>query len=144
MPTLLALAGGSGSPDKPFDGKNALATLESGQPSPHEDILINVELFRGAIRKGNWKLIQVALLPERIELYDVVNDLGETHNVAQEHPEIVAELKARLLAYAEQQKMSEWLKCQVDYLGFQGKTVLIPESNIDDGLPTEIPVLPTR
>ena len=144
MPTLLALAGGSGSPDKPFDGKNALATLESGQPSPHEDILINVELFRGAIRKGKWKLIQVALLPERIELYDVVNDPGETRSVSTEHPEIVADLKARLLAYAQQQKMSEWLKCQVDYLGFQGKTVLIPESNIDDGLPTEIPVLPTR
>ncbi|MEI7861176.1 MAG: sulfatase/phosphatase domain-containing protein, partial [Planctomycetota bacterium] len=144
MPTLLALVGGSGDPDKPFDGKNALPTLESGKPSPHEDILINVELFRGAIRKGNWKLIQIALLPGSIELYDVGNDPGETRSVATEHPEIVADLKARLLAYAQQQKMSEWLKCQVDYLGFQGKTVLTPESTIDDGLPTEIPVLPPR
>lgn len=103
-----------------------------------------MELFRGAIRKGNWKLIQIALLPGRIKLYDVVNDPGETRSAATEHPEIVADLKARLLAYAEQQTMSEWLKCQVDYLGFQGRTVLVPENNIDGGLPTEIPVLPTR
>jgi hypothetical protein len=37
-------------------------TIGEGKPSPHEDILINVEAFRGAIRKGTWKLIKVALL----------------------------------------------------------------------------------
>jgi arylsulfatase A-like enzyme len=144
MPTLLAIAGGVGSPDKPFDGCNALATIESGKPSPHEEILINVELFRGAIRKGNWKLIQVALLPGRTELYDVVNDPGETRNVATDHPEIVEDLKGRLLAYAKQQKMSEWLKCQVDYLGFQGKTALDPEYDIDGGDPNEQTTLPKQ
>jgi len=144
MPTLLAIAGGSGSPDKPFDGCNARATIESGEPSPHEEILINVELFRGAIRKGNWKLIQVALLPGSIELYDVAKDPGETRNVATEHPEIAEDLKARLLAYAKQQKMSEWLKCQVDYLGFQGKTMLDPAYDLDGGDSNERPALPTR
>jgi len=63
MPTVLALAGAKGSPDHPFDGKNIWLTLAEGQPSPHEDILINVEAFRGAIRKGNWKLVKIASLP---------------------------------------------------------------------------------
>ena len=62
MPTLLALAGANGSSDRPFDGKDIWPTLSTGEPSPHEDILINVEAFRGAIRKGDWKLVKVALL----------------------------------------------------------------------------------
>jgi hypothetical protein len=37
--------------------------LPEGQPSPNEDVLINMEAFRGAIRKGDWKLMMVALLP---------------------------------------------------------------------------------
>ncbi len=31
MPTLLALAGGTGSPDHPFDGKDIWPTLADGQ-----------------------------------------------------------------------------------------------------------------
>lgn len=143
MPTLVALAGGTAGPDKPFDGRDAMATISAGKPSPHDDILINVEMFRGAIRKGDWKLIKVSFLPGRTELYDVVQDPGETRNVADQHPDVVRDLEARLLAYARQQKMSEWLKCQVDFLGFQGKTVLDPEYNIDGGHPTEKPSLPS-
>ena len=52
MPTLLALAGGKGSPDHPMDGKDMWPTLAQGKPSPNEDVLINAEAFRGAIRKG--------------------------------------------------------------------------------------------
>ena len=142
MPTLLALAGGKGDPTRPFDGKDATATIAEGKPSPHEDILINVEVFRGAIRKGKWKFIKVAILPGKTELFDIENDPGEQENVADKHPEVVKDLEARLLAYAKQQKMSEWLKSQVDFLGFQGETVLDPGYNIDHGLPTEKPVLP--
>jgi arylsulfatase A-like enzyme len=144
MPTLVALAVGTANADKPFDGRDAMATIANGMPSPHEDILINVEMFRGAIRKGNWKLIKVAILPGKTELYDVVNDPGETRNVADQNPDVVRDLEARLLAYARQQKMSEWLKCQVDYLGFQGKTILDPETDVGGGLPTEKPVLPGK
>lgn len=144
MPTLVALAGGTANPDKPFDGRDAMETISAGKPSPHDDILINVEMFRGAIRKDNWKLIKVAVLPGKTELYDVVNDPGETRDVADQNPDIVRDLEARLLAYARQQKMSEWLKCQIDYLGFQGKTVLDAEYDIDGGLPREKPSLPGK
>ena len=97
MPTVLALAGAKGSPDHPFDGKNIWPTLAEGQPSPHEDILINVEAFRGAIRKGNWKLVKIALLPGKTELFDLAKDPGEKNNVADQYPEIVSDLEARLL-----------------------------------------------
>jgi hypothetical protein len=40
--------------------------------------------------------------------------------------------------------MSEWMKSQSDFLGFQGETVLDPGYNIDRGLPTETPPLPKK
>ena len=143
MPTLLAVAGAQGSADHPFDGKDVSATLADGAPSPHEDILINVELFRGAIRKGNWKLVKHALLPGNTELFDLSTDIGETKNVAADHPEIVNDLTARLLACAKEQKMSEWIKAQPGFLGPQAKTAFDPDFDIDDGgLLHEKPALP--
>jgi len=65
MPTLLAAAGAKGSPDHPFDGKDMWGAIAEGKPSPHEDLLINVEIFRGAVRKGQWKLVKTALLRAR-------------------------------------------------------------------------------
>ncbi len=144
MPTILAMVGGKGSPGKPFDGKDATATIAEGKPSPHEDILINVELFRGALRKGKWKLVKLALLPGKTELFDVENDPGEKVNVADQHPDVVKDLEGRLLAYARQAKMSEWMKSQVDYLGAQSETAFDPDYNIDGGLPNEKPALPKK
>ncbi len=101
MPTLLALAGGTGSPDHPMDGKDIWPVRADGKPTPHEDILINVEAFCGAIRKADWKLIKIALLPGKTELFNLANDPGETINVADQYPDITRDLESRLLAYAK-------------------------------------------
>ena len=145
MPTVLALADGKASPEKPLDGKDIWATLAEGQPSPHDDILVNVEAFRGAVIKGNWKLVKIALLPGKTELFDLAVDPGEKNNVAAQNPEVVRDLESRLIAYAKEQKMSLWLKAQPDYLGAQGQTVFDPDFDIDDGgLPHLKPVLPKK
>jgi arylsulfatase A-like enzyme len=144
MPTALALAGAKpNSEDKALDGKDIWATLAEGQPSPHEDILVNVEAFRGSIIKGNWKLVKIALLPGKTELFDLTADPGEKTDVASQNPEVVKDLENRLIAYAKEQKMSEWLKAQPDYLGAQGKTLFDPDFDIDDGgMPHLKPNLP--
>jgi arylsulfatase A-like enzyme len=144
MPTLLGLVGGQGNAAKPFDGRDALATLAEGRPSPHDDILINVELFRGAIRKGKWKLLKVATLPGTTKLFDLEADPGETTNLADRHPDIARDLETRLVGYARQAKMSEWLKSQVDYLGAQSTTAFDPDYDIDGGVPSEKPALPAQ
>ena len=145
MPTLLALAGAKADPAHPLDGKDMWTTISEGAPSPNDDILINVEAFRGAVRKGDWKLVKVALLPGKTELFNLRGDPGETTNVAGEHPDIVHDLETRLEAYAKQQKMSEWFKAQPAFLGVQGKTILDSDFDIDDsGLPHERPSLPSR
>ena len=132
MPTVLALAGAKGGADHPFDGKDIWSTLASGQPSPHDDILINVEAFRGAIRKGNWKLVKIALLPGRTELFDLSKDPGEQRNVAEQFPEFVSDLSAQLDAYAKEMKPSLWIKARPAFLGAQGKTIFDPDFDVDD------------
>ena len=145
MPTVLVLAGGKANVAKPLDGKDIWATVADGQPSPHEDILVNVEAFRGAIIKDKWKLVKIALLPGKIELFDLNADPGEKNNVAEQNPEVVKDLENRLIAYAKEQKMSEWLKAQPDYLGAQGNTLFDPDFDIDDaGVPHAKPVLPKK
>jgi len=143
MPTVLALAGAAEASSHAFDGKNVWATLADGQSSPHDDLLINVEPFRGAIRKGKWKLVKIPLLPGKTELFDLEADPGERNNVAEKFPEIVADLESRLLRYAREAKTSEWIKAQPAFLGAQGETIFDPDFDIDDsGLAHERTVLP--
>ena len=100
----------------------ATGPAPAGEASPHDDILINVEAIRGAIRKGNWKLVKIATLPGRTELFDLNKDPGEKDNAAADHPEIVGSLKHELMAaYAKQQKPSEWIGAPTAILRRTGK-----------------------
>ena len=104
-PTLVTLAGGTLDKSKPLDGVDVWNTISTGAPSPRTEIVYNVEPFRAAVREGDWKLIWGAMLPQTVELYDLGKDVGETTNLATEHPEIVAKLQQRvqvLAAEAEQ------------------------------------------
>ena len=53
-----------------------------------------------AIRMGHWKLIPGTAAPAKnaqtSQLYDLDTDLGETTNLADQHPEIVKQLKGTL------------------------------------------------
>lgn len=122
FPTLVDLAGGSLTKGKPLDGKDVWGTITQGKPSPHKDLLINVEVIRGGIRQGNWKLIKVATLPGKTELYDLSKDPSETTNLADKYPDVVKELETKLIQYAKEQVPSLWIKAQADYLGVQGET----------------------
>lgn len=51
-----------------------------------------------AVRKGKWKGVYY-IKEDRFELYDLRKDTGETRNVAEQHPEVVADLK-RIMAEA--------------------------------------------
>lgn len=145
MPTALALAGGRADAGHPLDGRNIWPVLSGGKANPDETILVNVEAFRGAVRRGDWKLVKLALLPGKVELFDLLHDPGEKNNVAEKHPEIVKDLEARLVAYAKEQKPSEWIKAQPLFVGDQGKTVFDADFDIDDhGLPHEKAVMPGK
>ena len=133
MATALALAGGDPNGGQPLDGRNIWPVIAEGKTSQHEDLLINAESYRGAIRKGNWKFVKLAMLPGKIELFDLAKDPGETTNVAKENPDMVRDLEERLEAYAKEQMLSQWLAAQRGFFGPQSKTVLDPDFDVDDG-----------
>ena len=81
----------------------------------------------------------------QLEWIDLTTDPDEKNNVADQNPEIVRDLESRLLAYAKEQKPSEWIKAQPAFVGEQGKTVFDPDFDITDGsLMREKPVLPKK
>ena len=113
-PTLLKLTGASLDQPLPLDGLDAWPTIAAGKPSPRTEILHNVEPRRGAVRRGDWKLIvtaqkdQVVFAPtltgsaRTTELFNIAEDRSEKTNLAERHPQKVEELMARLNDYAKQ------------------------------------------
>jgi arylsulfatase A-like enzyme len=112
-PTLLKLAGGSlaSANGGPLDGKDAWATISKGQPSPRDEILINVTPFNGAIRCGDWKLIHNGHLSANytgpipaehtFELFNLADDPYEKNDLSGKNPQKLEELKRRLKFYAD-------------------------------------------
>ena len=52
--------------------------------------------FKQAVRWKNWKAVRnpsPRLLDEPLELYDLDNDIGEKNNVAEDHPDVIAEIE---------------------------------------------------
>jgi len=95
-PTLAKLAGASLSKSKPLDGLDMWPTISNSKPSPREEVVYNVEMFRGAVRKGDWKLAWRTTLPSKIELFNLAHDPYEKTNVAAQNPEKVLELQKRI------------------------------------------------
>lgn len=94
MPTLADLAGVPA--PSHTDGISVVPTL-LGQPEhqPSRKYLY-WEYQQGkqqAVRMGKWKGVRVGGTKEPIELYDLAEDPGENHDIAGEHPDIVAEIR---------------------------------------------------
>jgi len=96
LPTLARLCGASTQKCKPLDGMDVWATLSEGKPSPRTEVVYGLEPFRSAIRRGDWKLLWRTPLPSSVELYDLAKDPSEEHDLAAEHPDVVAALQGRI------------------------------------------------
>ena len=55
------------------------------------------------VREGDWKLVQVFCInndgSDRLELYNLKRDIGETHDVAAKYPDVVKRLRAKLQTF---------------------------------------------
>lgn len=80
-----------------IDGVNLVPFLTGQQGSaPHDTLYFNFGQ-RFAVRAGSWKLILGGRQPA--ELYDVVDDISETIDLASENPAVVSALTLRLQAW---------------------------------------------
>jgi arylsulfatase A len=90
LPTCCELIGEE--PPSDIDGISMLPTLLGQNQKQKKHKYLYWELNgQQAVRMGRWKALR--LKPNRkIELYNLDEDIGESHNVASEHPDIVAEV----------------------------------------------------
>jgi len=120
LPTLTRLAGGDVPDDRIIDGKD-IRPLLAGEPnakSPHEAIYYLRGRGVQGIRVGNWKYHIATEKPAKEKkskrqsvsdrkpgnvtvetLCNLSDDIGEQHNLIDEHPEIVARLKQQIAEF---------------------------------------------
>ena len=91
LPTLAGLADASVPLD--VDGVSLMPTLE-GRPEEQVQHEYLYWEFRGgqAVRLGDFKGLRLRV-DEPIQLYDLSTDIGERHDVATAHPEVVARIE---------------------------------------------------
>ncbi len=103
-PTLLELAGLPPFPEQHRDGTSLVPLLKGGDLT-HAPLCWHYPHYGNqggapgaAIRDGDWKLIEW-YEGNALELYNLKDDLSETHNLVADHPDKVKALRAKLDAY---------------------------------------------
>ncbi|HIL09820.1 MAG TPA: Cerebroside-sulfatase [Candidatus Latescibacteria bacterium] len=97
-PTLDAITGATLPSDRTIDGKDIrpLMQAEKDAESPHESFFYYKRNSIEAVRSGQWKL-HIRKDDEEIQqLYNLESDIGETENLYEQHPEIVADLQIKI------------------------------------------------
>ena len=95
--------------DVPADGENLLPLLKQTGPLKRSAVHFHYPNFAfhrdnrlgGAIRQGDYKLIEF-YEDDSVELYNLANDIGETHDLSAAMPEKAAELKGNLDAWLKE------------------------------------------
>jgi arylsulfatase A-like enzyme len=121
VPTLLDLAGIESGID--FDGKSLLPMMAGEIPTHAPEFYITecTWMRKHGWRTPEWKLI-VALEPDfhfkpEVELYNLIQDPEENHNLAEELPEVVAFLRARMEQWIAQREKETGLPNPIHHQG---------------------------
>jgi hypothetical protein len=97
FPTLMAMADLKMPETRPLDGKNIWPAIRDNGPSPVESYYWSWHT-EDAIRTADWRMHR---FNDHVDLYDIHKDVGETTNVADKHPDVVASLKTKINAWVE-------------------------------------------
>ncbi len=133
LPTLLDLAGladRAADDGYQFDGQSLMAMVDGEVPSFDSEFYITecTWMRKHGWRTPGWKLM-VALEPDfhfrpPIELYNLVEDPNEDHNLADERPDVVEALRARMDAWIKKREAETGLTnpmlTQGDWHGHKG------------------------
>lgn len=105
FPTAVALAGGKMPSDRPYDGVDLMPFLTGQKKNEPHEVLCWRNGDNAAVRKGKWKLFKGGA---HYWLYDLSNDTGELKDLANQHPEIVEQLKKELAKWESQLMQPMW------------------------------------
>jgi N-acetylgalactosamine-6-sulfatase len=100
LPTLCALTGTKINAAD-FDGEDVSKAWLGGEFARAKPLMwkTSAPQSAGTIRDGQWKLHHPNSKRGELELFDVVADPGEQHNLVKDHPDIVRRLSAKLEAW---------------------------------------------
>ena len=87
----------------PLDGHEMLATLSGDRKSPRTKMFWQRQDAKAA-RVGNWKWIET---PSGEMLFDLASDVGETRDMAQEKPDVLARMRAEFAAWRKEMDAAE-------------------------------------
>ncbi len=102
-PTLVDIAGDALPARQPLDGRSLRPLLEQRAALDRDAIYWHYPHYHhstpaGAMRAGDWKLIEF-FEDGRLELYNLVEDISESRNLAASMPARAAELREKLAAW---------------------------------------------
>lgn len=108
MPTILDAIGAAKQIPSQTDGVSLLPMLTGKEQVSREFLYREFPGYGGqqSIRVGDWKAVRQGMARGNIEveLYNIATDISEQHNVAEQHPDVVAKLTKMM---AEQHQTSE-------------------------------------
>ncbi|ODT86122.1 sulfatase-like hydrolase/transferase [Phenylobacterium sp. SCN 70-31] len=107
FPTVLAAAGGKLATDRVYDGVDLLPYLSGAKAGLPHDTLMWRRSPLVSIRQGDWKLWK-DLNGKYTLLFNLKDDLNETTNLADRHPEKVRELEAALDKWSKDLQDPRW------------------------------------
>lgn len=98
MPTFTRLAGGGPPDDRAIDGHDIRPLLlgEPGATTPYDAFFYYRDAKLCGVRSGPFKRVVGHMAPPDGQLFNLVDDPGETIDVAAQHPDVVRRLDALL------------------------------------------------
>ena len=110
-PTILEILGLD--EDLPFDGRSLLPLIDGSRASNWSEFYLTecTWMRKHGWRTPEWKLI-IALEPDfhfkpEVELYNLIEDPDENNNLAEERPEVVTYLRARMETWIKKREEAE-------------------------------------
>lgn len=104
--TALAAAGGAMPTDKPLDGVDLIPYVTGKKDGlPHERLFWRSG-EQHAARVGDWKLLQSKEGPA--QLFNLKDDIGESHDLSADEPERLRELQAAYDAWSNEMSAPRW------------------------------------
>jgi arylsulfatase A-like enzyme len=120
LPTALAAAGLTVSPDWKLDGVNLLPFLDGAKAGQPHDTLYWRSQNQHAIRRGDWKLVQTRA-DQKPQLYNLAADIRESTDLADKEPARLKELGDGWAAWSAQLSDPQWRRQDAQTQGRGGR-----------------------